>query len=270
MEYQIESSELLDVIKAVESISQKEALALHGEDRWVTKTRDPAGYAMVATRVTEEVMDGYDQGSAEEIGLKLDPMKSFIDSNSSTLSVALDEKTRKLYVREGDYQLEMGTIAPEYVSGKEQNFPDGDHDVTIEGDLEFVYDFVQKADDTLGTDHIVIGARENNFYLFALKDDKTLVFDKSWDEFDNVEIDKSDFPIDVILAVDYVSKMHAVNADDSTLGVKNKFPVKFMFETDAGIPITYFVAPRTSDGSSDNAAHKVPDSALNEEDKEEL
>lgn len=272
MEYEIESEEFGHVIQAVKSISQQEALAIHADDRWITKTRDPAGYAMVATRVSDEVMDGYKREGVEEIGLKLNEIQNFISGNANTLKVDFDNATRKIYFREEDYELELSTIAPEYVSGKEQNFPDGEHHITLEGDMSFIYEFASRADDVLGTDHIVIGARENNFYLFAMNDNDTLKLAKSWDDdcFEDADIDDSDFPIDVILSLNYLSDLHNVNADESVLAFKNEFPVKFMFETDGGIPITYFIAPRVSDSSSSNAAHEVPDSALNEEDKKEL
>lgn len=271
MQYQIKAEELLHVVDVVRSLSQEEALAVHRDDRWLTKARDPAGVAMAATRVPDDVMEGYQQEDAKELGLKLEPLENFISSKTSNLNIRFDESTRNLYVQEGDYQLEMGTIDPEYVNGKQQEFPDVDYDVKLSGDMEFVYDFVGRAADSVGTDHIVLGARENNFYMFAIKDDKTLVFSQPWEDFEDAEIDKSKFPIDVVLPMKYVNGIYTFNEDDSTMCMnKETFPAKFLYQTDGGIPVTYFIAPRVGGGDSEMGASEVPDSALEEEDKKEL
>jgi len=266
MELKMKASDLNDVIGPVKSVRKAsdgdtEGLVVFKKDRWLVKSRDPSNIVLAAVKVPESAMTTYKPGGVKKLGINFTELDNFIPSGKSPVQIQYDEDTRKLYLHADGTTLETSTVAPEYISGSDQDFPNVPYQTKISGIAGRINSFVSKASNVVGSATVVMEARENNFYLFSTRDNRTMVNDTTYDTFDQADI--GECPVSTRVSASVISSMYKPDGE-SMIHLHENAPIKLTFSNNNDIPVTYFIAPRLS--KDDSAKDSVPESALNDED----
>lgn len=268
-----------DALNAVQTTEQPEAVMELYEDNWMIKSKGAAEVYMAAVLVPKDAMEEYEPVKGdidkEEIGLPLDPVNDFINSRKKEYECWMEGDT--FHIKDDYTHLRRGTIIPESVAGRMHNVPDLDHEVTFVTDVNFIFDFIDRADNVIGTDHWYIGAREEGIYLYSEGDNGTMDEFRPWDEFDSYDIDwsinnqarmglhvpKDDHAVDTILNLGYTQLSGRISGDVARVKVGNHIPTSFIYgleeEREDGMMVSVSQAPRIAD---DKGSGGIPDSAI--------
>lgn len=264
MKINMPTSAFKDVINAVQSVEQTDMWMVLGEDKWVVKAKDAANVSMVGAQVTEEVMNSYEKGETDAIGLDVSMIDNFISSGDGNILLDYDEEKNKLSIREGRARLECGTLIRGAVNGVADEFPKVQYPVQVHGDLSFLEDFMNRASAVFNTQGMVMEAREQNFYLYMKRDEKSMSHMEEWDYFDEYNLDWSlDNARDGVagcgVAIGFLQELYKPSKKAS-LQFGEDSVIKFFYDVEDGPDITYFVAPRVP--SDDNSINTVPETAV--------
>lgn len=275
MKFTIDRDKLHSVVKGAKATGRPEAVIWLKDDRWLMKCISKSDVVMFGAAITDKVMDDYERGDMDELGIGLDKMDSFLASrNDDKVTVELIEtkaKVHKLELSCGNSGIGIPVIAPEYVEGKAQQAPDIDYCVSFTGDIKFLTNFVKESDNVVGSSSFMISPREGLMYLYSVADDTDNWERKHWEDFDDYSIDWSkgfyeadhyknpeeDHAVDSMLSVDWFKGIELIS-DEGTVFVDNHAPVKILFDTEEGMKASYFVSPRiAADGEVSRLPNRI-------------
>lgn len=269
MEFTMDIDDFTDVTKAVKSVGQDEMYVEFGPDRWVVKSQGPAEVLMTACKVTEDIMHNYKKEETESLGLDIEVIANFISGSSGKMTMRYDDSVKKLYVSDGNLQMEMGTLIEESINGVARSFPKIEYPVRVYNNLNFLNDFIKKTNSSISSGSFIIEARKNNLYIYSQKDEKSVVYDIQWEQLDDCQIDWSsdnirDNTAGSSFSLDFMEELYKPS-QEAALSFGADMPAKLYFEQEDGVDITHVIAPRIS--KSDNSVDTVPETALNDGDK---
>lgn len=251
---------LLNVIEAVKSTGHKEGLMELKDDRWLVKSVDPATVIVTAVRVPDMMLLEWDKGNLDALGLPLDAIEAFIGGNRSDEIEMWTEQTT-IHMDDGNTHLRRASIDTQSVHGKTDTIPNINHEVVLRSDLDFLTDFIKKADEVIGSSHYYVGAREEGLYLFARADNGHLDRFFKWSTFDDVEINwdhnnlgpgnalipAEDHGIDTIQGIDYTNEINTFD-EKAEIRFANHHPTQIVYNLDdedrTGMSVAYIQAPR--------------------------
>lgn len=237
------------------------------DDRWIIKVRDENNSMLFAARVTDEAMGDYDPTGPEEIGLRLDPINSFIPNTENTM-VTLDSDGHGVDVQYGTTEAHFPTTALEYVNGHAQQVPSADYPVVIEGDISFLYDFVKKAE-VVDPTSVLISYRNGDIYLYSVKNDDqasdtymsehkmiddiggyTINWDNANYEDSNPYDPRKEEKLDAMFAISYLKDMNQMD-DECKIFLDNQSLLKIIYSPLDGMDATYILSPRLNNSGND-------------------
>jgi len=268
-----EADVLHSIFDAVASVEQDEILLTLKEDRIISKMAGGASALMTAVRVSDNELEEYDTMGDEEIAFQFTKVKNFIPSGDTL--VTLDSSDNKLDITAGSAHLQMGMLRPDSLEGNVPSPPSNNYEAVASGKSDHIRDFINKAEDVVGSTAYFLCAKDEGIYLYADADTGGMDDFIPADEFDTYETDWSanddygDAPanagsnerIDAIMSTEMTSSMADVN-DRCIMHFADNMPMKWLYTGEeggrTGVDISYIQAPRVSDEGKD----KVPDSVI--------
>lgn len=272
----INSGKLYNVAKGVESIAQEEAEMILKDDRWMVMSRSPENVSMFAARVPEESMEEYDSGDVDTLGFKTARVTDFISDKNTDVELGWDYDSHDFYINDGDYRANFTGINTDYVEGSMDEPIKTDWPVNVVGDIDFLSDFIAKADSFVGgtSDTFIAGAREDGLYLYSRGDDDDIHTRKKWSEFDEANVDwsigasdRSDRKeADSVFNMDFMKEFHIPSSLDAQfrIYVGDSKPIRIVAEEESGVDLAYVLTPRVQ--SSGDSIVNVPDNVVEEYD----
>lgn len=272
----INAGVLSSVAEGVESLLREEAEIKFKEDKWMVMSKGPENVTMFAARVPETAMKEYDPGDVDSLGIKTSKILDFISSKDRNIILSWDYDNHNFVMEDEDYRATASGVNPEYVEGVMGSSIKTDWPIKVTGDIDFLIDFIKKADSFLSDDSIdafIVGAREDGLYLYANDDLNDIHAHRSWDDFDGVDndwtidLESTDSPkeLDAIYSLSFMkqftSSMPTQMEADFSINMGEDKPIRVLANAPGGIDFSYVVTPRLSSETS-SEVDSVPDDVV--------
>lgn len=256
MKIQINSGDLLDILKAVKVTDRSEVVMRFKDDRFLITCSDPSDVLLAAVLAPDSSMEYYDRGDYEKIGFKIKVVNDFIQSRTDMITLSMRDRT--LIIDDESAKAKVGTLDPETVPGHMSGGPDINYNVTVEGDPSIIFDFVSREEAVVNHGSFYIGCKEEAMYLYSSGDTNKLSQKVEWDEFESVSFDWSapnssgsknenyppeDETMDVIMATGFVKIIPQVT-DKCMINLANHHPMRYVYETEEGVMLSFIQVPR--------------------------
>lgn len=275
MKFQMEGREIYNIFDSADKLSTDEAVVKFKDDRWLMKGKDGSNTILFAVMVPEDAMKQYQKRGIDRIGARFGPIKDFTPKNSQLCT--FEFKDSKLHATDGDFSAKMPTTAINAVKYPVEKVPSVDAPIVIQGDLDKIMDAVTRIENITGTDHVFISARENNIYVWGKHDASSADKVIPMEEFDNKQVDWSkasdseiadydaekDKRTETIMSIELLKSIKQI-ADEGTFYLGNHNPMKFVFESEAGVKMSWIITPRIP---SPDKRSSIPQEIIEPEDK---
>lgn len=237
---EIEADVLKDVVGATTALVDEGKLRV-SEDGVSLRAVDPANVAMVTMSLDVDSFEEF-EGSEGELGLDLLKLSDILGmaGKDDVVDIELDEETHKLRLQFGGLSYTMSLLDPNSIR-KEPKIPQLDLPAEIKLDGREFQRAVRAAEKV--SDHMVLGVKDDTFYVEAEGDTDKVRLELSKDELIGLKSGTARS----LFSLDYLGSMAKAigKADAVTIDLGVDYPVKMHFKVSGGKgQIGYLLAPR--------------------------
>lgn len=260
MKATIKGEYLNKISSSVQSVGRSEFVIELRDNHWLIKCQGPASVVMTAIFLPDSQMESYNRGDYEMIGLHKKYIDNFVKSADSIIN--LEMESRSLHMEDESSHAKIATIDPAAIDGHMDSTINVEYEVTLQGDISFIFDFIKRGEEITGSDSFMVGVRENGVYLYMTGDSSSYDDFASAEEFDTFEYDWSinnspefgglkpaeDRGIDVLLSSEFAGTLN-LHSDEATVSIGNHHPMKYVFDElghndGAPMKVSYIQTPR--------------------------
>lgn len=271
----MEGEEIYDIFNSANKLSSDEAVAKFKDNHWLMKAKDGSNTVLFAVMVPRDAMKEYQKRGVDKLGLDFDDITNFTPKKA--VETSLEYKDNRLYAEAGNEQAVLPTIALDSVKYPVEQVPNVDAPVVIKGDYGRIVDAANRIEDVTETDHVFVSVRPNNLYIWGRKDARSMKKVIPLDDFENVNFDWSkaeaktagdynpqeEKGTETIMSIELLKTVRQIG-DSATMHLGNHNPMKFVFESDEGVKMSWIITPRIP---SQDKTNRIPEEIVEDEDK---